>query len=56
MSMIRRTSLVLLTAAAVLCAGCETNKVASPVVRFDRQTTNDVQPAQPAAAPTAAKR
>jgi len=32
-------SIIILAAAAVL-AGCETKKVSSPVVRFDRQTTN----------------
>ena len=35
-----RAALLSLAAAAVLLAGCETNKVSSPVVRFDRQTTN----------------
>lgn len=38
-SMRRPLSLILI-AAAVTVAGCETKKVSSPVVRFDRQTTN----------------
>ena len=36
----RRTSLIALAGLAVLAAGCETKKVSSPVIRFDRQTTN----------------
>ncbi len=40
MQAIRRTTLLALAGLAVLAAGCETNKVSSPVVRFDRQTTN----------------
>jgi len=40
MQLVKRCSLLMLTAVAVLTAGCETNKVSSPVIRFDRQTTN----------------
>ncbi len=40
MHAIRRTTLLALAGLAVLATGCETNKVSSPVVRFDRQTTN----------------
>ncbi len=36
----RRVMLLALAGIAVLAAGCETKKVASPVIRFDRQTTN----------------
>ena len=36
----RRTTLLALAGLAVLATGCETNKVSSPVIRFDRQTTN----------------
>jgi len=40
MRMVRHVPVLLLAAFAVLSAGCETKKVSSPVVRFDRQTTN----------------
>jgi uncharacterized protein (TIGR02722 family) len=40
MRMVRRIPLLLLAAFVVLSAGCETKKVSSPVVRFERQTTN----------------
>lgn len=36
----RRPLTLVLIAAAVMVAGCETKKVSSPVVRFERQTTN----------------
>ena len=40
MRLVHGCSLLMLSAMVMLTAGCETNKVSSPVVRFDRQTTN----------------
>ena len=42
MQAIRRTTLLALAGLAVLATGCETNKVSSPVVRFDRTGQGDV--------------
>lgn len=40
MKNIRPLPLLLVAATALLATGCETGKVSSPVVRYDRQTTN----------------
>lgn len=40
MKNIRPLPLLLIAATALLATGCETGKVSSPVVRYDRQTTN----------------